>query len=394
MVTGGQARPPRTLDFGFIKYAKSYEMLFSEPVKHVMVKNGDFRPYALIFESRISFIDKDGKVISEAPLPPTERIRSSESANNRYFSLYGNVENSDRGFFRLYNDKGELLLSRDDFVYNDRIPAPLPLEKSNRLISARDGILVVTNLDGDTLISKTLLSKDSLHDGDILIALRGEKDEFAVVANKFQIPSGKESDKPILYHFDPNLEILEQDTLPYLLVTGISFTRDCKYMQIQAELDSGKNQKIVGKTYPSPDDEPISFDNTTIIRIASTSENSPISEKSGKTDTKSKQLAKGDLLLRAVSKGRAELLVSPDWKPLNAISLPLPAYPWVDGALDSHGQYALLYNDDELALLEIKSGQVSRIPFPYSFKRCFISSGGKRVVLTGEFGFVIYELSR
>ena len=167
-----------------------------------------------------------------------------------------------------------------------------------------------------------------------------------------------------------------------------------KMIKIVTGLIFYKNQKIVGKTNPSPDDQPISFDNTTIIRIASTSENSPISDKSSKADTKSKQSAKGDLLLRAVSKGQAELLVSPGWKPLNAISMPLPAYPWVDGALDSHGQYALLYNDDELALLEIKSGQVSRIPFPYSFKRCFISSGGKRIVLTGEFGFVIYELSR
>jgi hypothetical protein len=382
------ARPPMTLDYGFIKYEKSSEMLLKEPVLHVMIKDADLRPYALIFDGRIAFINKDRKVISELPLPPSTRISTRESARSTYLSIYGNIANSNRGFIRLYDDKGKLLFSRDSVLYNDRIPPPLPLEKSRRLVFARDGALTVTNFYGDTLAAKSLLASDSIQDGDINIALFGKRDEFLIAANKYQVPTGKESDYPTLYHFNSNLGMLSHSILPYLLVSSLRCTPDGKYLQFQAEFANGKNQKIIKRSFPSPIDQPLELEDMPFVRFAVRNKDKPYNIAGG--DTPSQK----DLALIMPRRGNPQLLLAPDWKPFDTLNLPPPKLPWVDVALSPDGDFALFYNDNELVLWEARSGRLEREPFPYSFRRCFISNGGKRIVLAGDFGFVVYDSAR
>jgi len=382
------ARPPKTLDYGFIKYEKSSEMLYKEPVLHVLIRDTDLCPYALIFDGKISFINKDRKVMSESPLPPVGRVYTRESAQNRYLSIYGNIANSNLGFIRLYDDKGKLLFSRDSIPYNDRIPPPLPLEKSRRLVFARDGALTVTDFYGDTLATKPLLAIDSVQDGDINVALCGKRDEFLVAANKYQIPTGNENDWPTLYHFDSNLGVLSQSILPYLLVSSLKCTPDGKYLQFQAEFANGKNQKIIKRSFPSPIDQPLELEDMPFVRFAVRNKDKPYNIAGG--DTPSQK----DLALIMPRRGNPQLLLAPDWKPFDTLNLPPPKFPWVDVALSPDGDFALFYNDSELVLWEAKSGRLEREPFPYSFKRCFISNGGKRVVLAGDFGFVVYDSVR
>ena len=371
------ARPPRTLDYGFIKYEKSGEMLFREPVLHVMIRDTDLRPYALIFDGKISFINKDCKIVSESSLPPAGRMRTRESARNKYLSIYGNIANSNLGFFRLFDEKGKLLFSRDSVPYNDRMPPPLPLEKSRRLVVARDGALTVIDFGGDTLVTKSLVATDGIQDGDINVALCGDKDEFLVAANKYQIPTGRENDRPILFHFDSNLNVLSRDILPCLLVSGLNCTHNGKYLQFQAEHDNGKNQNIFKRTFPSPIDKPLELEDIPFIRLAVRSNDKPFEKR--------------DLALAVPRRGKPQLLLAPNWNSINALNLPPPRFPWVDVALSPDGGFALFYNDSELVMWEAKSGRLERLPFPYSFNRCLISKGGRRIVLAGDFGFVVYD---
>jgi hypothetical protein len=246
----------------------------------------------------------------------------------------------------------------------------------------------VTNFDGDTIATKALLSKDSSQDGDIVLALRGNHDEFAAIANKYLIPTYKEGDGPTLHYFDANLDSLYQSELPYILVSGIAYTPDGKYLEIRAELNDGKNQRIIKRVEPSPIDQPLELEDAQFLRIAVRSKDRPYEIDSGRP------AAQSDMALVVPSRGLPALFSAPEWNCLDSISLPTPWLSWVDVALGPDGGFALFYNDDELVLWKAQNGQLGRTPFPYSFRRCFISKGGKRIVLAGDFGFVVYESER
>jgi len=384
------ARPPDTLDFGAAKYHKTGEMLYRNPVRHVMINETRLLPYALVFDNKIEFLDRKGRIVSESPLPPGKNVRVSESAHNKFIAVYGNITDSNRGFIRLFDEKGSLLFSDDNLPYDNRAPSPLILESRKRLIFVDKGTLSALAFNGDTLATTSFPPSDSVWNGDISSALCGGNDQFSIIANRYLIPTEKEEDRPRLYRFDSNLEFLSCDTLPYLFVSGLSYTPDGKYFQFQAESGSGPNQTMSQRAFPSHVDEPLKIE-ASFVRIAVRSKEKPF--ESAETSSP-ENVDKKDIALIVPRRGYPQILISPKWNPLATINLPTPELPWVDVALSPDGQYALFYNDDELVFWNSKGDRPAHSPFPYSFKRCFISDGGKGLLLAGEFGFVVYELAR
>jgi hypothetical protein len=368
------ARPPDTLDFGIDKFAKIHESLFNEPVRHVMICDAESKPYpyALIFEAKIIFLNAAGEKISESIFPTATRIKTGESTSSKYLTLYANLGSSNSGFVRLYERTGELLLALDDISYNDRIGAPFPLEKSRKVVWVGDGTLVLTNFKGDTLVTRPLLNPDSFQDGQIVFALNGNNDQFMAVANKYQIPSGAESDWPVLYHFDPKLNIISQVQLPYILVSEIRCAPDNDHFIVRAELESGQNKFMLSAINSGPTERPFAIDGSSIISIA--------------------QMA--SMLLQTPKQGTPRTRRDPRWNESEAIQINTPRFPWIDATVSPDGKYALFYNDDILALYEFNRKSLSQIPFPYSFSRCFISRGGKRIILAGQFGFEVYKSTK
>jgi hypothetical protein len=365
------ARPPETLDFGFARFVKKQEMLFREPVLHVMINDAGSKPYpyALVLNDRIILLNKAGKQISESPLPAISRIKVRESVDCKYLSLYGHDADSKSAFMRLFSDKGELLFSRDDFQYNDRIPAPLPLAKSRRLLFVDNGTLVLTGFNDDTLASRILLARDSFQDGDIFVAACGRDDHFFAVANRYQFPTREIDDRPTLYHFDSGLNEHSRSTLPYLLINDINPTADGEHLYFSAEQEDGKSPIIIsdfeGRALHT-------FLSSSILRSSSES----------------------GAILHIPRSGKPELVDFLERKTPAVIDLPAHRYPWLDAAISADSRYLLFYNDDELALFDTANRRSAKVPFPFSFRRCFISEQGRRIILAGDFGFEIYELSR
>jgi hypothetical protein len=368
------ARPPDTLDFGFAHFVKTGEMLFREPVLHVLINDSEAKlyPYAVVLNGRMAFLDKRGEVISESTLPQSTTVKVRESQGCRYVSLLGCGDDSGMGFARLFDHKGIIILARDSIPYDNRQAAPLPLEKSRRLVNIDDGVLVLTDFSGDTLVTRVLLASDSFQDGSIIAAPANRGDEFSLAVNKYLFPTGREADRPMLYRLSPKGDIKATRVFDYMIVLDIAYTPTGEYLYIEAESAGGQSEKTICRIDQGAEYQAGHFEYTAIVRFA---------EKPG-------------LLLRVPRKGKPDIIDAEGWRAIETIELPSSHNAWLDAAISSDGAYCLFYNNSELALFEAAEHKIARTPFPFAFSRCFISSAGRRIILAGEFGFEVYDRIR
>jgi hypothetical protein len=368
-----QSRPPDTLDFGFIKYAKKLEMLFRDPVRHVLINDAGSKPfpYALLFDAKIVFLNKRGSIISESVLPSATYMKAGESQNSKYILVYGHIADSKYGFVRVFDNAGQLLYAADSVEYHAQRDAPLPLEKPVRLLSAGGpGEIIIDGLDeSEPPITEALFTSENYEDGETHFALSSKANEFLTVVNKYQIPTGKPEDNPEFHRIDGDLRRIASMTLPYLLIDEIGYFPRSQFCYVKAELEDGKNQMII---LDLNGNEHHRFPGGSILRFA----------------------ARANLFLQVQRSGKPTLIDATSWESVRIIEKLTARFPWVDAAISPDGRYSLFYNDDELAIFETRGNRLAKLSFPYSFKRCFISEKGGRIILAGDFGFVVYDLSR
>ena len=66
-------------------------------------------------------------------------------------------------------------------------------------------------------------------------------------------------------------------------------------------------------------------------------------------------------------------------------------YFWGDASISEDGSWGSLYNGSEIILLDINNKTLSKIDFPFAFSTCHLYDNGRKLILTGEFGYEIYQ---
>ncbi len=364
------AMPPDTLDFGFAKFVKMHEGLYHEPVRHVCIKedNAGAYPSAVVFAEEIAFLNKDGRETSRDTLPDTVGIKITESTHGEYIYIFGSFKNKPGGFHRLYTFDGKTILKEETKTPVGLTGLGTPLEDAKEFLAGGFGKVALTKFDGELIAEKQLLNKDLLEDGDILAAADPEGGRIFVAANKFKLPVGQTTfNRPILYAFNSGFNEIYADTLESLLVTSLKLSQNNKFLLMKDETETSSLLwvlNLAGRKLRS-------FENPKRIIFASDS----------------------DYLLHLPHNAPAEILSSTDWRDVYQPSVSSPS-SWIDADISNDGALGVLYNGDEIVLLDIMNKASATVDYPFAFRTCRFYGAGHRLILTGEFGFEIYEMTR
>jgi hypothetical protein len=366
------AGPPDTLKFSTARYVKTQQELYGDPVKRICLKseNDDAYPSVVVFGRKIVFLGPKGSEIGQDSLPQAKEIRVTQSAEGNLLYVFGPLSDSTQGaFHRLYKSTGELVLSKTDNITLGPVGMGMPLERSNTFVMGGFGKATLTNFDGILITQKQFLNKDNYEDGDIYTSVIPSESTIFIAVNRFKVPLGNDNSvKPILYAFDSKLNEIFNDTLDGAMALSLTASENGKYLILREESSEGGSPlwiiDLSGKKLKN-------FDNPRVVAIA----------------------ANGDYLIQVPRGGRPETYSTADWNLLYTPDLPPMQFPWIDAAISSNGSMAILYNGDDLALLDIKNKSWSIVHFPYAFENCRFYENGQKLILRGEFGYTIYKLT-
>ncbi len=367
---GALAMPPDTLDFGFAKYVKAKESLYREPVRHISVKDdgAESYPSSILFDFKIIFLDKTGNEIGRDSLPDTSGVKVTESAQGNYIYVFGAKENKPGGFHSLYTVDGKNIFKRVDTGVIGTRGLGTPLEELKAFLLGGFGKVSLTGFDGKLIAEKQLLNKALLEDGDIFaVSVSGDR-QFFVAANKFKLPIGQATfNLPILYAFDSKLNETIRDTLNSYLVIGLEAVPNNQYLLLREESDTASLLWVLD--YKG--NRLASFDNPKSIVFSSNNK----------------------ILIVLPRSGPIAVASSTDWKTIYSPRVS-SLYFWGDASISDDGSLGTLFNGSEITLLDINNKNVSKIDFPFAFSICHLYDNGRRLILTGEFGYEIYQRAK
>ena len=360
--------PPDKLDFSSAKYFRRMDQLFHEKVVHVCIyKQGDtINPSAIVFEDKIVFLDNNGNQTSERAFGSIREVRVTESVSGKYIYVFGSFNDKPGGIHRLYTHDGKVVLEKDTL---DRIGFKgfgVPVEGKEFFVLARDGELTLTNFKGDIIASKKILDADKGEDGDVLTAVTQKGNKIFVGANKLRMPPENNQKLPDFYTFDSNLDLIRKDSSTYLMILDIQCTPDGKFLIIRAEAAGELSPLVITDTSYH---ELLSLDNAQAVKF-SDDEN---------------------YMIHIPRSGSPEIISCSNWQ---VFFRPIMSndYPWLDYDISNDGSSALLFNGNEILLLDCQKKTWHLVDFPFSFTNCRISGNGHRLILMGEFGFVVYDI--
>ena len=361
------ATPPDTLDFGFARFVKARESLYREPVRHVSVKDDGSNTYpsSILLDYKIIFLDKSGSEIGRDSLPDTTGVKVIESAQGNYIYIFGAKENKPGGFHSLYTVDGKNIFNRADTGAIGTRGLGTPLEELKAFLLGGFGKVTITGFDGKLIAEKQLLNKGLLEDGDIYaVSVSGGRQIFAT-ANKYKLPIGQATfNLPIFYVFDPKLNELYRDTLQAYLVIGHEAAAKKQYLLLREEGDTASLLWVLD--YKG--NRLVSFDNPKSVAFAS----------------------ENDRLIILPRSGPTSIVSSIDWKTVYSPRVS-SQYFWGDASISEDGSWGSLYNGSEIILLDINNKTLSKIDFPFAFSTCHLYDNGRKLILTGEFGYEIYQ---
>lgn len=362
------ALPPNILDFSSSKYVRRMEKLFHDKVVHVCIvkKDGMIFPSAIVFEGKIDFLDDNGNQTSEQTFGPLMETRVTESVDGNYIYVFGAFKDRPGGINRIYSHDGKVILEKNT---SDRIGIKglgIPVEGKKFLVLAREGELSLTDFKGDVVATKKILDKEKGEDGDIEVAATRDGDKIFAGANKFRLPPADNKQLPIIYSFDSNLNVLSQDSSSFLMILDLQCTPNGKFLVIRAEADSNRSPLVITNSSFHP---LLSLENAHSVKFS----------------------ADDHFLIFEPRVGPPQIISCSNWQVLYKPSISIDD-PWLDTDISDNGSKAILFNGNEILIIDSQKKEWHSASFPYSFMNCRISGNGHRLILMGEFGFVVYDI--
>jgi hypothetical protein len=235
-------------------------------------------------------------------------------------------------------------------------------------LHAGSGKISMVRFNGQPVAEKELLDKSKFEDGDLFAGVSDDGKKIFAVANKFQLPMARDTlQGPVFYAFDSKMRSLAADTLSFVLATGLDASPDGRFAILQTEMSDGTTPMVVVDPHGK---EILQFQFPIGIRFARDSKR----------------------LLYVPRVGQVEILSTDNWRQLYLAQVRNPRFTWLDYDISDDGAYAVLFNADEIVLLDIANNAWIRTSFPFSFTHIYLTSGGQRMILTGEFGYCAYDL--
>jgi hypothetical protein len=367
------AGPPAELKFGNIKFSKIEQGLYSDPVKRVCLRHegSDVYPSAVVFTNKIIFLNKDGGEAGRDTFPESKDIKITESSHGKFiyvFAPFGKVKPG--GWHRLYKSDGKLIFAREDTASIGTVGFGIPLESKEEFIRGGFGKVTIAKFDGERVASKQLLDTAQYEDGDIHTAVDPGEEKIFIVVNHFKVPTTDDKAlRPILYGFDTNLTEVFRDTIDALLALSLVCSENGKYLGLREECVDNTSPLWI---FNSAGNKLTSFNNPRVLAVASGS----------------------DYLLNLPREAAPEIVSSLNWQVSYRPEIPKTEFPWSDASISGDGALALLYNGNEITLINIAQKSWDTLPFPYAFESGRLYNNGAKIIFRGEFGFIVYRLAK
>lgn len=370
LAESASAVPPDTLDFSIAKYIKRCQVLLPVDVKYVCVNSSrsEAYPWAVVTRNKLMFYNRMGVLDGEQSLPSAKDYKITESARGQYLLIRGLKTNRRVGFERLYKFNGSLILESEFGSVADGSIFATPVEVSNYVLAVDGGGVLTTSFDGDTLAARALHDTTLYEDGDIVAAPRRDGKQIYVASNRFKFPRQGDTAGVIFYRLTKELKEEVRVPLPYLLARDISCTTNGEYVALTTELEDGTTPMMI---LDSNGREVYRLTNPAYTRFS---------------DDMS-------YLLHVPRMGPPDIIDVGDWQTYFRPSNIAPRFPWVDADI-ALGKYSILFDSNDLYLVDIGQKRWGKAPFPFAFSRCKIYGNGRRIILSGQFGFVVYDRLR
>jgi hypothetical protein len=227
---------------------------------------------------------------------------------------------------------------------------------------------MMTSFDGDTLAARALHDAALYEDGDIVAAPRRDGKKIFVASNRFKFPRQGDTAGVIFYRLTRNLKEEVRVPLPYLLARDISCTTNGEYVTLTTELENGTTPMMI---LDSNGREVYRINNPAYARFSDDM----------------------NFLLVVRPMGTPEIIDVGEWQTYFRPSNIAPRFPWVDADI-ALGKYSILFDSNDLYLIDIGQKRWGKAPFAFAFSRCEIYGSGRRIILSGQFGFVVYDRLR
>lgn len=363
------ARPPDTLKFRNSTFVKTSEQLFHEKILHVCVRNSDGREYpsALIFENKIVFYDSVGQPLIEHPFPNILEPKIKETATGEYIYIRGPFRNRTGGMHLIYRFDGETILEKETQEKIGPDGWGIPSESARLLVGVSNGSVIITGFDGEIRAQKALLDPKRGEDGDVFAAVSDDGHKVFAVANKYKlIPQTTESDTPLLYYFDSELNEVCHDTLHFTTVIELRCSPGGQYVTARAGLLDGRSPLIV---LDSSGQELLRLENPQSIQFSQDSR----------------------CVLHLPRMGHPEVYSLAEHRLLYSPPLPRAINIWQGSDITGDCAQFILFDGQDIIIGDIDRKQIQSADFSFAFDLCRLSKSGTRIILGGEFGFVVYD---
>jgi hypothetical protein len=361
------AIPPDTLDFGFMKYYKEQSLLYYDQVQGAAIRSekGQSFPSAVVFKDSIIFLTSSDTISKVDSIPPLLAIAVVPSQNGKYIYLYGPHNDRPGGIHELYDYTGTRLFMRDETARIGLSGFGIPLENSRQFLQAQNGVVTLTTFEGKKVNDVILSNKDLFEDGDIALSVTTDEKRIFAVVNKFKMP--KPEIGPEFVAFDSKLRVISRRTLPYLLIINQQCSNDGKFILLRVELSDGSAPVIVCDSTGS---ELFRLNNPQIAKFSADSK----------------------YLFNVKRSAKASILETASWDSVYAPDIAMTGFNWTDADISDDGNIMAFFDGNHLLTGNREQQASGELPFPYAFKTVRLYDHGKRMILSGEFGAVVYRM--
>ena len=360
------AVPPDTLDFGFMRYYKEQSLLYYEPIQSVIMTSDQDRSYpsTVVFKDSVVFLTPNGFVTKSEPLSSLLNVSVSTSQKGKYIYIFGPFSDKPGGRHEVFDCLGNKVMQREDVGRVGLNGYGMPLEKSQRFLLGLNGIVTLTTFEGKRVNDVTMLSQENYEDGDIVISITPDENKIFAAVNKYKMPQAGAD--PEFVVFDGKLKVLSRRVLPYKLIVSQQCSSDGKYIWLRVELSDGSAPVII---CDSTGAELFRLDNPQMAKFS----------------------ADAQYLFNVKRSARATLLETATWDSVYAPYIPVTGFNWIDADISDNGNIVAFYEGNRLLIGDRIENSSGFITFPYAFRNVRLYDHGKRMVLSGEFGAVVYH---
>jgi hypothetical protein len=359
------SRLPDTLRFGSLTYLKRVERMYNNRARLVLINENEQPPYVMaeLFDRFVSFSNLSGKTIKTDSFPQPPSFAYSKTG--RWLYIWGRKDYTNN-FYRLYGPRGVVLFEKVMPSSGTEPATGMPTETGGNFIKEvwPEGLLEIVDSTGIAQHSVKPLTEDVqadfLYDSDL-----GEK-------NIFLVASPGEYTELVCY----NSDLVEQrrQRVSFTSAVALTASRNGRFAMVNF-FDVGEGRPILIIT-PSLD-IPYKVSYPLVGRF-SYDEN---------------------YFGTARINGEVLLLRTDSWEPIVKIdSTALISRPsagnWKDIEFSDDGRFMFGLSDGIMLVVDIEKRTWEFIDFPYNFRQARLFKQSIDLYFTGDYGWVLYRLSR